>query len=100
MVLLVRAADRASRARASDLSDALQISRSYLFFESPGRQTFVGLWWLLLPILALSQILAPRAGKLIRDLPPWAFSVGYGIAVATALLFVRFEATPFIYFQF
>ncbi len=86
--------------RAPSMSDALQICRSYLFFDSPGSTTIDPAWWLLLAALAVAQIVARRIPRWYATVPAWSFSLGYGATVATALLFVRFEAQPFIYFQF
>ena len=87
--------------RAVDLESASVILRSTLLFSSPGAGRIDAAWWILFALLAAAHVLAYRgAGRRLGALPAWAFAPAYGAAAALALLFVRMEALPFIYFQF
>lgn len=67
---------------------------------SPSEIDFHPAWWLVVIVVAVSHLLLRRLPLWHETLPSWIFSVGFGVSVAFALLFVRFEARPFIYFQF
>lgn len=86
--------------RAPDLETARQALSSWILFDSPGTQSFAAEWWFLVALLVPFHYLGERVERPASALPAWAFSLAYGAAVALALLFVRFEAQPFIYFQF
>lgn len=88
--------------RAPDLSEAVSISRSFVFFVDNGPGSLgAGLPWLLavLAALHLAGYFSLRS-LWWRDLPGWAFATGYGVLVALALSLIHPSAQPFIYFQF
>ncbi len=88
--------------RAQDFGDAWVATRAYVLFQSPGTESLDPRLFLLFPALVAVHWSEYRRGwtALAERLPPWAFSVGYALAVHAVLLFYRPSAQPFIYFQF
>lgn len=88
--------------RTGSMGDAWIMLKAYVFFISPGERALdirLFLWFVPMVIahwIAMRVDLTER----IKVVPDWLFSAGLGVAVAIALLFVRIEYTPFIYFQF
>jgi alginate O-acetyltransferase complex protein AlgI len=88
--------------RAVDLPHALPALRSFVFFQSAGRED-LGAWMLwLVAAFAIVHWLNSlgRFSEWWRRVPVPAFAAGYGCAAAVVLLFVPPHYTPFIYFQF
>lgn len=88
--------------RAPDLSRALTMAGSFVAFISPGERAIgweYGLW--LIP-LGLVHWLSMKLNvpERVNIIPDWLYSAGLGVAVVIALMFVRVEYRPFIYFQF
>ncbi len=88
--------------RAPDLPRAATMAGSFVAFISPGELSIgwkYGLW--IFP-MALAHWIAMK-GKIteqVNRIPDPIFSAGLGVAVVIALMFVRVEYRPFIYFQF
>jgi len=88
--------------RAVNLPDALLAARGFALFRSAGPQD-LGAWMLWIVVaLGIVHWLNFRgvfSNWWRRGSDP-VFSVGYGCAAATVLLFIPPHYTPFIYFQF
>jgi alginate O-acetyltransferase complex protein AlgI len=88
--------------RSPDLTRAMTMVGAFVAFLSPGETSIgwkYGLW--IIP-MALAHWIAMK-GKIteqVNRIPDPVFSAGLGVAVVIALMFVRVEYRPFIYFQF
>ena len=91
--------------RTTGIGDALQyLGSMFLPFAAGGSGSEVvpPVWWIgvgvfmVLHYVAKNQLVGPRLARL----PDWAFSFGFGLAVALVLPWVATDTTPFIYFQF
>ena len=88
--------------RAQNLSSALAMATAFLTGTAPGTKQLSAGYLIGFAALAVAHCLAMRfpPPKLAERMPPYLFSALYAVAWAGALLFVRNEARPFIYFQF
>ena len=88
--------------RARTFSQAIVLTRSWWFFDSPGAGMFPAWWWLLLGVLLVCHLIARRydQAEWVHQLPDWLFAPLFGAAFATAIAFAARDAEPFIYFQF
>ena len=86
--------------RTEGLGDALVTLESFVLLRSPGETGLDPAWWLFLALLGPLHFVGRRLAAPSARLPGWGFGAAYGVAIAVVLLFVRFAAQPFIYFQF
>lgn len=88
--------------RAGSLGDAGIVLRALLEGGDPGRVAVDPTPLLALPPLAVLHWASMRLGPVARleRMPDGAFALGFGVATAVLLPFVRLEYRPFIYFQF
>ena len=88
--------------RAPTLSESVQMSFTYLTWQSSGSETLPINAWLLIGLLGLAHWLGDRYDGLSRfaRLSPMVFAMAFGVASAIALSFVPTGYRPFIYFQF
>ena len=90
--------------RAPDLPAAWAVLRPFVFWHAGGAQrlTAQGPWFLFFALLVLVHVINRRRmfAAAWEQLPDWAFSAVYGVAVGVVLLFVPQHYAPFIYFQF
>jgi alginate O-acetyltransferase complex protein AlgI len=87
--------------RAQDLSSAWTTVKATIGFSSPGTlQLDPSWWWLVAAFAAAHGTMSRFTLNRFEKLPALAFGIGWGFLFSLALLFVRTEAQPFIYFQF
>ncbi len=88
--------------RAVDLSKALVVVRSFVFFQKNGAETLnPQLWWLLGGLAFVHWLNYKRIfATWWRRLPEPLFATSYGAGWAVVLLFTPAHYVPFIYFQF
>jgi alginate O-acetyltransferase complex protein AlgI len=88
--------------RAFDLADAYTMARAFVTFASPGSTAVEYQYALGLIPLAVVHWIAMKGDitEKVNRIPDWLYSAGLGVAVVIALMFVRVEYRPFIYFQF
>lgn len=88
--------------RARTLPEALDITQTYLTWQSAGTQMLPPIVWPLIFGLAGLHIFANKVklGERIATLQPNSFAVATGALAALALAFVPLGYRPFIYFQF
>ncbi len=88
--------------RAPTLSESVQMSLTYLTWQSPGTETLPLNAWLLMALLGLVHWLSDRQDWSTRfsAIPARRYALMLGISAAIALSFVPTGYRPFIYFQF
>ena len=88
--------------RSQTWTQAFDVSKAFLTFQSAGATTLSPLYFLWLVPLAAAHWVAMKSDlpTQAEKLPSTVYAVGLGLAVALALAFVRIEYRPFIYFQF
>lgn len=88
--------------RAPSLSESIQMSVTYLTWQSSGSETLPINAWLLLALFGAAHWLGDRydASGRISRLSPHTYAIAFGCAAAVALSFVPTGYRPFIYFQF
>lgn len=88
--------------RAPDFQRALTMVGAFTVFHSPGDRSLSSQYALWLIPLALVHWIAMKGNipERIKVVPDFVYSAGLGVAVVIALMFVRVEYRPFIYFQF
>lgn len=88
--------------RANTFADALLITRKFVLFSGGGTEAVDPRWLLYFTALAVVHWLAMKnvLGDRLTRVPDWAFSMGYGAAIAIVWTFVPTSHEPFIYFQF
>lgn len=88
--------------RASTLSDALAIARTYLTFSSEGTQTLPAIVWPFIIAIGVFHFISYRIklSDMLAKMSPTTFALTTGALAALALSFVPLGYRPFIYFQF
>lgn len=88
--------------RAADLSDAISITKKYLFIDGRGEEFLPSKYWLylaaflLLHIFSYSSVVRAK----FKSMPAWMAAFILGVLVAFCLSFMQVAYRPFIYFQF
>lgn len=87
---------------SKDLSSALQIEKSFLFFTSLGSQNLnLQIAWIFVPLIMLHW--ATYKGWFAdwwRKIPSWSFAVCFGVLVSAIFRLTAINPQPFVYFQF
>ena len=88
--------------RSTDLQHAGAALKSFVFFQSHGRQNLAPAGLFVAAVLLLIHWLNSRDvfAQWWRRIPAPLFAAGYGCTAAIVLLFIPAKYTPFIYFQF
>ncbi len=88
--------------RAATLAQAVEMTRAYVFFDSPGTQGLPGGLLLLVGVAAAGHIALRRwpHDRIAEALPGPVFAAVLGAVSAIALGLMQADYRPFIYFQF
>ena len=88
--------------RAPTLSESVQMSATYLTWQSSGTETLPVNAWILLVVFGIAHWLGDRYDGTGRfsNLSPHKYAIAFGLCAAIALSFVPTGYRPFIYFQF
>ncbi|MEH2351139.1 MAG: MBOAT family O-acyltransferase [Nostoc sp.] len=88
--------------RSNDIASAMQVEKSFLFFNSLGSQNInVEIGWIFIPLIIMHW--AAYKGWFAdwwQKIPKWSFAVFYGMLVSTILRFAAINPQAFVYFQF
>lgn len=88
--------------RSNDLSSAVQIEKSFLFFNSLGSENLnLQIAWIFVPLIILHWAAYKSwFADWWRKIPSWSFAVCFGVLASAIFRLTAISPQPFVYFQF